>query len=265
MTKQKHITIDIKDIASFCFCPMLYDIRHTKDYNKTLNDAYDESLHNTLYQCLRLLQDNKLKYSIDFLKMSWGKEWIKTKKGSELVLSASSKSRDCYNSLRITGIEAILKFDKYVLSEPQFPVVINTEYFIDIGDITVRGKWEYIREVDTDDGKKIQLIRFVTHSSQYYTNMQANNDIELISAGIAFKERFSNDVELIYIDIMSNKVISFTLTDEKINTFIKTVKSVADCLRHNIRCVSHDVKCYHCDNRQQCSTLYRKEATACLK
>ena len=258
--KKPTITLNIKDIADFCFCPKMYDIKNSKDYNKTLNDAYDESMHNTLYQCLYALQSDNLKYSIDFLKMSWGKAWIKTTKGSDLVLMKSSKKRDLYNSLRITGIESILKFDKNVLSDKQFPVVIDTEYTIDISDtLKVKGTWEYIREIDTADGKKIQLIRFVTHSNQFFTRIQANYDLMLIGAGIAFKERFSNDVELIYIDIMSDKVISSVLTDDAIALFYKTCKSVADCLRHNIRCVSHDSKCYHCECRNEC--MRRKGVT----
>ena len=264
--KYRPMTIDIKDIARFCFCPRAYDIRHSQDYIKTLNDVYDESMHNTLYQCLYALQNDRLKYSLDFLKTEWGKEWIKTTKGSELVLATSAKNKDYYNSLRITGIESILKFDKNILSVPQFPVVIDEPYEISVGcGITVTGKFEYIREIETLEGRKIQLARLVTKTNQYYTKIQMENDLELIGAGIAFRERFANDVELIYIDIMSSKVISSMLTEERVQTFVRTVRSVADCLRHNIRCVSHDCKCYHCEHRLQCVSVKLKGDKICLQ
>lgn len=244
--------IDIKDIVDFCFCPKYYDLKRRREDELNMKVLYDESLHKVFYKYLMALQQGTLENSLEFLKTRWGKEWIKNKKSSQIVLTPSAVKRDTYDAKRKQGIDAIITFDK-LMNEPQFPVVINKPYELKINDdLTITGVWEYIREVTRDDKKVIELVKIMTESNRFRVRKQMDNDLELIAADMAFNQTFNGTAELLYVDIYTKKMVSSNRTAERQKMFIHTAKSVALCIKHNIRCVSPDNKCYHCEYRDEC-------------
>lgn len=249
---QNRMKLDIKDITDFCFCPNYYDLkRRTKD-EKNMKVLYDESLHNVFYKYLMALQQGTLENSLEFLKIRWGKEWIKNKKSSQLVLTPSAIKRDTYDAKRKQGINAILTFDE-LMSEPQFPVVINKPYELRISDdLIITGTWEYIREVKRNGENIIQLVKIVTESNKFRVRKQMDNDLELIAADMAFHQTFNGTAELLYVDIYTKKMVSSYRVPEHQKMLIRTAKSVALSIKNNLRCVSPDSKCYHCEYRDQC-------------
>ena len=164
MADQKQI-LTIKDVLDFCWCPRYYDLKKNDPNHNNLKDLYDDALHKCFYEYLLALQNNTLANRLETLKYRWGKEWIKQKKNSQILCTPSATKRDTYDAKRRAGIDAIITFDK-LMDTPQYPILINKQYSLPITDnITLIGTWEYIREVEIDNNKTFQLLKFKTENN----------------------------------------------------------------------------------------------------
>jgi len=249
-----HKEIQIKDVVDFCWCPRYYDIKKEDPNEYNLKELYDISLHKVFYNYLYALRDGTLKDNMKFLKYQWGKQWVKTKTNSQLICTPSSYIRDTYDAKRKAGIDAIITFEE-LMNIPQFPIIINKPYAVDIGhNIILKGIWEYVREVTNSDGtKSIQVMKFNSENNRFAMVGQMNHDIELSAAAYAFKESFNVDqFELLYVDIYKKKVIASYRSEKDIQLLKDTVYGTVLCLHNNIRCVSPDKRCYHCEYRNVC-------------
>ena len=79
-----------------------------------------------------------------------------------------------------------------------------------------------------------------------------HHDLELTAAEMAFEQTFNGTAQLVYVDIYKKKMIPSYRAKQDRQMLIQTVKSVVQCLENNIRCVSPDKKCYHCEYRNEC-------------
>lgn len=253
------LKIDIKDVLDFCWCPRYYDLKRKDPEECNMKEAYDKSLHKCFYQYLYNLQQNTLKNTLEFLKYQWGKEWIKQKRNTEIILTPSAAKRDTYANKRTAGIDAIITFDNIMRQTEQFPLIINKPYELRISKgIILTGTWEYIREIG-DEVKVFQILKFKTENNRFQVNTQMQHDIELTAASMAFMQTFNvkDAPELIHADMYRKHLSSSYRTKGDYDLLRKTVISVAQCIKHNIRCVSPDKKCYHCEYRNVCSSAIK--------
>ena len=247
------LNLDIKDVLDFCWCPKYYELKNKNPDEYNLKEAYDTALHKCFYSYIIALQQDTLKNSLEFLKYRWGKEWIKQKTNSQIICTPSALKRDTYDSKRRAGIDAIITFNK-IMNTPQFPILINKQYSIQItDDITLTGVWEYVREIEIDGKKVIQLMKFRTENNRFQIASQMNHDLELTAAALAFEKMFNvNEFQLVYVDIYKKKLISSYRGPKDFELLKETVISVAQCIRNNIKCISPDKRCYHCEYRDMC-------------
>ena len=63
-----------------------------------------------------------------------------------------------------------------------------------------------------------------------------------------------NSVQIVYVDIYKKKLVPSYRTQKDYDLLKQTVISVAHCIKHNIRCVSPDKRCYHCEYRDVCTS-----------
>lgn len=200
------------------------------------------------------MQQGTLGGGIKFLKKRWGEAWIKQKTNSEIICTPSAMRYDSYDYKRKTGIEAIITFND-IMNTPQFPIIINKPYKIQLSKgLILRGIFEYVREIEQKDGTRtIQLMKFRTENNRFQVDSHMHHDLELTAMAIAFEEMFNvNEFELVYVDICKKKMISSFRGKKDIDLLKDTVRSVALCLKNNIRCVSPDKRCYHCEYRNVC-------------
>lgn len=200
------------------------------------------------------MQNGSLEGGIRFLKKRWGQEWVKQKTNSQIICTPSALKRDTYDAKRKAGIDAILTFDN-IMNIPQFPIIINTPYKIEIAKgLTLTGIYEYVREIEREDGTRIiQIMKFRSENNRFQIESQMNHNLELTAAAMAFNEMFNADkFELVYVDIYKKKAITSFRTQKDYDLLKDTVKGVALCLKHNIRCISPDKRCYHCEYRNIC-------------
>lgn len=258
------IIIDIKDIKDFCFCPYYYYLKRENPNEKNIKELYNDSLHKTFYAYLLALQENRLERTLEFLKYQWGKEWIRYKNKKDIIASSttgyirvtkSAYIRDTYELLRKKGIEAIFKFDEIMLKDRQFPIIIGHKYQIEIlPNIILTGTYEYVRELTVKDQKIIQIIKFFSQSNRFSsTNISRKFDIELIAMSYAFKETFNAKYfQVVAIDVDTKKTFINTYSDKEYNLLKETIKNVVICLQNNIKYISPDKQCYHCEYRNIC-------------
>ena len=248
------LMIDIADVRDFCFCPQYYDLKN-KDQNEiNVRALYDKSLHRTFYAYLLALQENRLDSTLEFLKYRWGKEWIKYKNTKDILVTRSSIWRNSYEQLRKKGIDAIFNFNDIMLKDKQCPIIIGHKYQIEIiPNVILTGTYEYVREYTVNNKKVIQLVKFITFTNRFNTNIARQFDIELMAAAYAFKETFNVDYfQVVTIEIETKKTTVNTYTDKEYNLLKQTVKNVVLSIQNNIKCISPDKQCYHCEYRNIC-------------
>lgn len=200
------------------------------------------------------MQNGTLSVGIKFLKKRWGQEWVKQKTNSQIICTPSALKRDTYDAKRKAGIDAIITFDE-IMNIPQFPIIINTPYEVPISKgLILHGVYEYVREIALKDGTKVlQIMKFRSENNKFQIESQMNHDLELTAAAMAFSNMFDVDkFELIYVDIYKKKTITSFRTQKDYDLLKDTVRSVALSLKNNIRCVSPDKRCYHCEYRNIC-------------
>ena len=249
------LVIDIKDVISFCFCPRFY--KYFKRNNViNLRTLYDLSIHNTIYNYLYALQNDRLKSTIEFLKYQWGKSWISFRKNSlkDVLIEASSFNADTFENKRKKGIDAIFRFEEIMSKDRQLPLVVDHKYEIEIlPNIILTGSIEYVRELTVEDNKIIQVIKFVPEINQFVTHMQLKYNLELIAMSYAFEKLFTTkNFQPVTINIENGKIDTEFYTEKEYNILKETVKSVIMCIQNDINCVSPNKQCYHCEYRNTC-------------
>ena len=247
------VMLDIKDVVDFAFCPYYYEVKNS---NPAVNfrTLYDQSLHKTIYAYLLALQEDKLDSTLEFLKYRWGQEWIKRKNAKDILLKRSAIKRDTYDNLRKRGIDAIFKFNDIMLQDKQCPIIIGHKYQIEIlPNVILTGTYEYVREITVGENKIIQLVKFNSMSNRFRTNVSQKYDFELIAMAYAFKETFNVDYfQTVSIDIESQITMINTYTDKEYDLLKRTTKSVVLSIQNDIKCLSPDMRCYHCEYRHIC-------------
>lgn len=248
------IMIDITDVKDFAFCPYYYELknRNPKEINSKI--LYDQSLHKTIYAYLLALQEDRLDSTLEFLKYRWGKEWIKYQNTKDILVTRSSIWTDTYEKLRKKGIDAIFKFNEIMLKDKQCPIIIGHKYQIEIlPNIILTGTYEYVRELTVKKQKVIQVVKFITTPDNFDTNMAKQFNLELIAMAYAFKETFNVDYfQVVSINVDTKRVLISSYTDKEYNLLKQTIKSVVLSIQNNIKCISPNKQCYHCEYRNVC-------------
>ena len=245
------MTLDIKEIMDYCYCPKLYKLRSDKD-KPTLLEKYNQALYNVYFTYLRAFQNNTLVRTFEYLKDEWAKEWITDNDLHSITIKPVNVNRDIYSVRRVTGFDAICNFDK-LLKGDQFPIVIDEPYEVNIEGVTVTGTWHYIRELHNGINKRIQLIKILPDNNRFINaSVIAKKDIEITAMAYAFKQTFKNDFDIVIIDPHRNSIKRTTRTEEDYNILKDTVVSCALSNKHNLNCYSPDVKCWSCDYRNHC-------------
>lgn len=74
-----------------------------------------------------------------------------------------------------------------------------------------------------------------------------------MAAAYAFKETFNVDYfQVVTIEIETKKTTVNTYTNKEYDLLKQTVKNVVLSIQNNIKCISPDKQCYHCEYRNIC-------------
>lgn len=255
--------IDIEEVLDYNFCPMYYKLKYDNPSaeKENMSDTYNKLIRQCFYSYLNLLKGDSC-VDIGYLKKLWGKYWIKDKNMLKIMTMPSSNTRDTHDLLRKAGIETLSSFHNLMKVGHQYPILINKGYKINItNNITLTGKWEYIREFEIDNNTKVfQIIKFTHKKDKFQTLMQMRHDIELTAADLAFNTIFTAPKrQVVYANIYKERMVP-SYRDARDHAILKqTVINTVKCIHNNIFSISPDVKCYHCTYRNQCEDYIRKK------
>ena len=169
--------------------------------------------------------------------------------------------RDRYDLLRKNGIESLISFHNLMKQGSQYPILINKGYEIRISNnIILTGKWEYIRELQTEEDNIFQIIKFQHRKDKFQTLMQMRYDLELTAAAYAFETTFTApNYQVVYANIYKEKMVPSYRDKSDFNILKQTVINTVKCISNNIYTISPDTKCFHCTYRNQCENYIKKE------
>lgn len=256
----KECKIDIQEILDYNYCPVYYKLKYNKSGLENLSNTYDKLLRQCFYLYITSLKNNS-SVDVSYLTKLWGKYWVKDKSLIKLMTTPSASLRDRYNLLRKNGIDSLISFHNLMKQGSQYPILINKGYAVKItDDITLTGKWEYIRELHTEENNVFQIIKFQHKKERFQTLMQMRYDLELTAAAYAFETMFTApEYQVVYANIYKEKMISSFRDTNDFNILKQTVINTVKCIKDNIYTISPDVKCFHCVYRNQCENYIKKE------
>lgn len=256
----KDYKIDIQEILDYNYCPVYYKLKYSNPGLENLTEAYDRILRKCFYSYINLLKSNS-SVDIGYLTKLWGKHWIKDKSLIKLMTTPSASMRDRYDLLRKNGIESLISFHNLMKQGSQYPILINKGYEIRISNnIILTGKWEYIRELQTEEDNIFQIIKFQHRKDKFQTLMQMRYDLELTAAAYAFETTFTApNYQVVYANIYKEKMVPSYRDKSDFNILKQTVINTVKCISNNIYTISPDTKCFHCIYRNQCENYIKKE------
>lgn len=252
--------IDIQEVLDYNFCPIYYKIKHTNPGLENFAEAYDRLLRTCFYSYITWLKNNN-NVEVNYLTKLWGKYWIKDKSLIKLMTTPSAGSRDRHDLFRKDGIDTLISFHNLMKQGSQYPILINKGYSVKITDnITLTGKWEYIRELHTEDKSTFQIIKFQHRKDKFQTLMQMRYDMELTAAAFAFESMFTTPkYQVVYANIYKEKMVPSVRDENDFKILKQTVINTVRSISNNIYTISPDVKCFHCSYRNQCESYIKKE------
>lgn len=256
----KRNIVNIDNVINYCYCPMYYELKKNDEF-PLLRDKFNIAMHKCFYHYIMALYRNDGLATMETLKKKFAHEWIKNNKQSKIILKPIDvKKPKKEDSLRKKGIDDIIGFIELMGRNSQTPIAINKPYEVKIAqNIYLRGKWEYIREIEKDGKPIIQIISLISDKNKFTTNHMAHHDLKLTADALAFKEIFGTDnFETVYMDISNQRETVSNREDYDFRILVNTVKSVALSIKYGLKCMSVSDQCYYCERRQDCQRAMRK-------
>lgn len=246
--------INIQDIIDFCFCPRFKKLKGNN--NPTLLQEYNKALNKCYFTFIRQMinkPNTNLENSFETLKTAWGKEWIKENDFKSIQILPVNPHVDTYSKRRRNGLVTLCNFYDLITKYKQFPITVNKSYEFQIDDFTITGSWDYIREVEVNKTKRIQIVKIIQEETRHCSYIQDRKDLDTIAMCYAFEKTFNiSDYDLVLLDANKNKqsIVKRSLKDY--NLLINTCRYYKYCLDNNIYFVSPDIKCGICEYKNKC-------------
>jgi CRISPR/Cas system-associated exonuclease Cas4 (RecB family) len=242
--------LNLQDILNYAYCQKYYKVAKVQ---KNPSEKANQTLLGIFYDYFYSLKNETVNHDVlKFCKTRWGQRWIKEHRASEIMTEDGQfRLFNAHKLKQKQGIEIIYKFADFIENGPkQTPIIINQQYKIPIGtDISLVGKWQYIRE--TDNG--IEILKIIPSFNRLNVNASMQADLELIAGYLAFTKIFNqNDVSLLIVNLYKNQILEVTRKEKLLKEFIKTVKDVNFCIQNDICITSRDIKCFTCDFKNIC-------------
>ena len=242
--------IDIEEVITYSYCPMLYKyiyIDKKVDKKTTIQREFEYSFKKTVFGFLASCADNDTTFNS--IKIIWGRIWIKKKKTIEYIYSDPKSWRNTHNEFRKTGISTLKSFYDYFVLTSMFPILFNKKYNVNVGNITLTGRFDVICEID----KQIKILSIKANSKKA-DYLVISKDMNVTAMSYAFNEIFNIKEDCILIFNSQKGNVTETTRDEKEYTQLKnTVTSVYKCIHNNIFYMCVDDRCNHCSCKKICS------------
>ena len=190
--------------------------------------------------------------TIQQLRRSFGDLFIGRRSKKKTLTINTDNHRDVMAMHEQHGVNCINKFYKRFVDDTGIPIIINTDYELVTGDVLLKGTLPVIREYNDE----IELLDVRSDNTFFKRNTEwliINHDIELIAAGLAFKQIFQTDIKTFKVYMLtSGKIHTIQKDLTALERFYTTVNSVGKAILNGIYFPSYNYNCLNCAYYKKC-------------
>ena len=240
------ISIDIKEILDFLYCPMIVKYKRLGIITryKNIKDKYEEDMKKFSYAYHLMQSHNGI--SIRDAKGIFAGLWLSNKTDDYRYVD-SGDLRNTQEFLRKKGIDSLIAFHERASTTAYFPIIFNYKYKVPVGTtIVLCGTIDLISQV----GTSVELTCY-KGLSQLYRKESLYNDLETVAMRYAFEYIFSirPDKTTTY---MLDTAKAYSCTQHNITILLDTIKAVAFAIENDMYYRASYDRCYKCIYNQEC-------------
>lgn len=254
--------LTVQQLADFLHCPLKYKFRWVDkidtsitSFKKTPNkwhmtEQFDIALHHVAYGIFHQLEDGQYP-SAYYVKKRWGVMWNQNRAKEQIIFDTGSR-RNEHRRLERKGLKALLDLHKDFSNGPGTPILIGKGYRIKVGDHTLSGVIDLVREIrDNTDKPIIEIMDFKTDDRP--TALHVKGDIEVTAASLAFQQLFGyKEQQITYYGVLSGQQTHTHRTTEDYQLLEHTVQNVATAIENQLYYPVLNHKCNECPFQKHC-------------
>jgi CRISPR/Cas system-associated exonuclease Cas4 (RecB family) len=253
------LTLD--QIHTYLQCPALYDFKYGMNLEGEESDtiAYSKSLHKTVSYFYFTLMSGMIPTAKQ-MKDKWASIWNEHKNGladiTESLLKERQYKRDRpkMDKQIVQGMEAIHNFYHFNKDNPGTPIAVDHEYRVPIAGVTIKGKFELIREsIDKSTSNRfIEIVDFKT-GNEATDAFLINHDLNLTMMSYAFRNLFQSEEDRLVLSYLkSGKEIYVSRSDKEFDRMKAVVEGVAEGLTNKRFYPRQTFMCKSCPFKNVC-------------
>jgi CRISPR/Cas system-associated exonuclease Cas4 (RecB family) len=257
------VELTYKQLKEYIQCPLMFKLKHLTGFKdvENLYDHYNASLVKTLQQFYYAIMDKNTIISEDALRQKWEHNFCEDKAmnpqhymlkpiyGS--VIDTRNRVRSPELDLRtytVDGWGLMQTFHRNNKSEPGYPILIDHEYRINIGEDAITGKIDLVRTVND----KAQLIVLDTRKYQPHP-FEIENNMDVTLQAYAFTKMFGETPEINYYFVKKNEFIPTVRTKTDVEKSIKIAQNILKSVKMDIYYPRQTTYCQGCRLQDLCS------------
>jgi CRISPR/Cas system-associated exonuclease Cas4 (RecB family) len=242
--------ISLQEVQDYISCPLLYDFkyRHGLPENENLNREVAEKMLKVVYYFYFKVMDGHAP-ALETLKNKWETIWFGKMSPMEYMLTPRTDKMD-------TGQKAVPMIDNFFKENyytPGTPLVINSDFEVEVGDHEVSGTIHLVREVQDGPRKVIELLEYKT-GTHTPSEWMVENDLVLSLNSFAFRRIYKHrEQRAVAHYLRSNKYFATMRTEEHYRRMTTTIDMIARCLQRGIFYPRQTFLCSTCSYKYYCS------------
>lgn len=253
--------LTIQQLVDYQKCPTLFKFRWQEGIDTRVSERnvpnkwhmaedYDRALHHVLYGLFHEIADGKYPNAY-YIKKRWGLAWSKGRPKEEILFDTGSW-RNEHRRLERKGLKALLDLHSYFKNSPGTPILIGKEYHIQIGNHTLTGVIDLVREVLDENGKPIiEIVDFKTDDRP--TILHVKGDMEVTAASMAFQKLFNyKENRITYLGLMTKKEQYTKRTEKDYELLNMAVDNIVRAINAHIYYPVLNDRCYECPFQKHC-------------
>jgi CRISPR/Cas system-associated exonuclease Cas4 (RecB family) len=263
------VEISIDEIYKYLDCPAKYKFKYKDGLNpeETKSVLYKEALHKTIYFFFFTAM-NGFVPTLAQMKDKWSNLWEEAA-GRRDIMEELLSVREPYirklkghrdpdmDKYRMAGFEMIYNFYNFNKDNPGNIIGVDMPYRVPIGDITVTGNFELLREiVDAADGKRyIEIVDFKTNSDSIDPFL-VKHDFNLTMASYAFRNTFQGQEDRVkYHYLKTGRDIIVTKEEDDYNRMKSIVEGVVKGIENELFYPRQTFMCKSCNFKDVCDRV----------
>lgn len=251
----------IKEIIDYLKCPQRHRFQWQEGMDVSVGlrgspnrwhvvEYYEHAMHQVIYSIFHQYADERYP-SPHYVKQRWGSVWNKGRTKEDLI-SYTKSWRDEIRKREKQGLNALLALHSDFQNGAGTPILIGKEYQIPVGNHTLIGTLELVREVIDEEGKSIiEIVDFKTDDK--VTSLHIKGDLEVTAASYAFRHLFGHKENRIMYHGIQSRAQQYTQRDERdFELLAHVVENVARSIEADIHYPVLNSRCYECPFQKVC-------------